>query len=90
MELRKRMIKRTIGGDTFLVPVGKAVYEANGLYFLTEVGAFIWDLLPQAQDEDEILRAVLEEYDVDEATAREDITAFLDKLKEMAILGGEL
>lgn len=86
MELRKRMIKRTIGGDTFLVPVGKAVYEANGLYFLTEVGAFIWDLLPQARNEEDLLAAVLESYEVEEDIARADIAQFLGKLKEMAIL----
>lgn len=39
MEFKKKMIKRTIGGETFLVPLGKAVYDANGLYFLTDVGA---------------------------------------------------
>lgn len=86
MELRKRMIKRTIGGDTFLVPVGKAVYEANGLYFLTEVGAFIWDLLPQARNEEDLLAAVLESYEVEEDIARADIAQFLGRLKEMAIL----
>lgn len=86
MELRKRMIKRTIGGETFLVPVGRAVYESNGLYFLTEVGAFIWDLLPQARDEEELLAAVLESYEVEEDIARADISEFLGKLKEMAIL----
>ena len=86
MELKKKMIKRTIGGETFLVPLGKAVYDANGLYFLTEVGAFIWDLLPQVEEENQILAAVLEEYDVDAETAQADIRGFMEKLKEMGIV----
>lgn len=86
MELKKKMIKRTIGGETFLVPLGKAVYDANGLYFLTEVGAFIWDLLPQVEEENQILAAVLEEYDVDAETAQADIREFMEKLKEMGIV----
>lgn len=86
MKIKKDLIKRQIAGDTFLVPVGKTIYNNNGLFFLTEVGAFLWDRLPQAAGEDELLTAVLAEYDVDEATARSDIRAYLDKLKEMDII----
>lgn len=86
MEFKKKMIKRTIGGETFLVPLGKAVYDANGLYFLTDVGAFIWDLLPQVEEENQILAAVLAEYDVSEDTAQADIHEFMEKLREMGII----
>ncbi len=86
MIIKKELMRRSIAGEAFLVPVGKTIYDSNGLFLLTEVGAFIWDLLPQVETEDEILRRVLAEYDVDEATASADITAFLNKLKEMDIL----
>lgn len=86
MKIKKELIKREIAGEAFLVPVGKSVYNANGLFALTEVGAFLWDLLPGAQNADDLLTAVLEEYDVDEATAKADIEAFLQKLQQMEIL----
>lgn len=86
MKVNKELIKRNIAGETFLVPVGKSVYDANGLFCLTEVGAFLWDLLPQAEDADALLQAVLEEYDVEEATAKADIDAFLEKLYKLEIL----
>ncbi len=86
MIIKKELLKRDIGGEYFLVPLGKTTYEANGLFALTEVGAFIWDILPQAENAEDILRAVLAEYDVDEATAKADIDAFLNKLKDMEIL----
>jgi hypothetical protein len=86
MIIRKELLKRDIGGEYFLVPLGKTTYDANGLFALTEVGAFIWDILPQAENAEDILRAVLAEYDVDEATAKADIDAFLNKLQDMDIL----
>ena len=86
MIIKKELLKRDIGGEYFLVPLGKTTYDANGLFALTEVGAFIWDILPQAENAEDILRAVLAEYDVDEATAKADIDAFLNKLKDMDIL----
>ncbi len=86
MQLKKELMKRSIAGDTFLVPVGKTIYDSNGLFLLTEVGAFLWDLLPEAEDEQQLLKAVLAEYEVDEATAAADIHEFVEKLKKMEII----
>jgi hypothetical protein len=86
MKIRKNLLKRDIAGESFLVPLGKSVYDSNGLFVLTDVGAFIWDLLPEAETEAEILQKILSAYDVDEATAQKDLTEFLDKLREMEIL----
>ena len=86
MNIKKELIRREIAGESFLIPVGRTVYDANGLYALTEVGAFLWDLLPEAKDEDALLRAVLETYDVSRSQAKADIAAFLEKLRKMEIL----
>jgi hypothetical protein len=86
MKIRKELLKREVGGEAFLVPLGKTVYDSNGLFVLTELGAFIWDLLPEAETEEEILRKILSEYEVDEATAGKDLAEFLDKLRDMEIL----
>ena len=86
MKLKKELLKREIAGDSFLIPMGTSVYDNNGMFLLTELGAFIWDLLPEADSIDDILHKVLEEYEVEEATAREDIAAFLKKLQDLEIL----
>ena len=86
MIIKKDLMKRQIAGETFLVPLGKTVYDNNGLFFLTEVGDFLWDRLPEAENEEQLLAAVLDTYEVDEATARADIAAFLEKLRKMDIL----
>ena len=86
MIIKKELIKRDIAGDTILVPVGKTVYDSNGLFVLNELGAFIWDLLPKVETEEEIVAAVLEEYEVTAQEAAVDIAEFLDKLREMEII----
>lgn len=86
MIIKKELIKRDIAGEVFLVPLGKSMYDSNGLFILTELGAFIWDLLPEAAGEEDIVKAVLAEYEVDEATARADIREFLKKLQDLQIL----
>ena len=86
MIIKKQLIKREIAGDTILVPVGKSVYDSNGLFVLNELGAFLWDRLPEASDVETLVDAVLEEYEVTREEAAADIGAFLEKLREMDIL----
>ena len=86
MIIKKELIKRDVAGDTVLVPVGKTVYDSNGLFILNEVAAFIWDRLESVASEQELLTAVLAEYEVTEAEARKDLQDFLAELRKMGIL----
>ena len=86
MNVKKELIKREIAGDVILVPVGKTALDNNGLFILNEVGGFLWDRLEQAENKDDLVNAVLAEYEVDEATAVQDVDYFLDKLIKMEIL----
>ena len=86
MKIKKRLLKRQIAGDAFLVPLGKEIYDSNGLFFLNPVGEFIWDQLEQAQSKEDILKTLLDEYDVEESVARTDVDAFFEKLRAMDII----
>ncbi len=86
MIIKKELIKRNIAGDTILVPVGATVYDSTGLFVMNDLGAFIWDLLPDADSTADICKAVLEEYDVTEEEATKDIEEFLSELRKMEII----
>ena len=86
MIIKKELIKREIAGDTILVPVGKTVLDSNGLFVLNELGAFIWDLLPEVNTEEDICRAILGEYDVSAEEAAQDVAEFMAMLRKMDII----
>ena len=86
MKIKKQLIKRDIAGDTILVPVGKTVYESNGLFVLNEVASFIWDILPDLDSEEEVVAKILEEYDVTQQQAASDTAEFFAKLRDMKII----
>lgn len=86
MKIKKELIKREIGGETILVPVGKTVYDSKGLFVINELGTFIWEMLPKAETEEDILNAILSEYDVSEDEAKKDLEEFLDTLRKMEII----
>ena len=82
MRVEKDFVLREIAGDYVIIPTGKTVLSFNGLISVNEVGAFLWELLQNEVTIDELVAAVLNEYDVDEVTAREDIQEFLDALAQ--------
>ena len=86
MIIKKELIKREIAGDTILVPVGKTVYDSNGLFVMNELGAFIWDLLPGVETEAQICEAILAEYEVTAEEAAADVAEFLGKLRDLDVI----
>ena len=86
MKIKKELVKREIAGDTILVPVGKTMYDSRGMFILNELGAFIWDHLEEAETEADLVRAVTEEYDVEEVVAAADVHEFAEKLRELGVI----
>ena len=86
MKIKKDFILREIVGDYVLVPVGKTVNEFTGLFPLTETGARIYELLPEAENEEYIVNKLYEEYEVDRETLKTDVNGFLDKLRKYGII----
>ncbi len=56
----------------------------KGEYFgLEGVGSFVWEIIQQKEMTfDDLVAAVVEEYEVDEATAQADLKTLLAQLKE--------
>ncbi len=59
---------------------------AHDVKVLNPVGSAIYGLLDGTRDLDAIVRAVVAEFDVDEATARKDVEDFLADLRERGML----
>ncbi|MBR3796809.1 MAG: PqqD family protein [Clostridia bacterium] len=86
MKLKDGFILSRIAGKVVAVPtVGDL--DLNMMISLNETGAFLWEKLQNDVSEEELVCALLQEYDVDEATARRSVTAFVFKLKENGIIG---
>ena len=77
---------REIAGTWIVVPLGERVVDFNGLMTLSETGAFLWNKLEQGADKNELLTALLEEYEVDKDTAIADINEFLESLETGGVI----
>lgn len=86
MQIKKEFVLREIAGDYIIIPTGATVLEFNGLITVNEVGVTLWKMLQEEVTMEQLVKGVLDEYDVEEAVAREDIQEFLNKLVEGCIL----
>ncbi len=86
MKLKYEFNVREIAGEYILVPMGAGALQFSGMVTTNAVGAAICDCLKESTTADAILAKLLEEFDIDEATAREDMDAFLASLEKAGLL----
>lgn len=79
-------VVRQIAGETIAIPAGPAARELSGLLALGGSGQFLFDLLQTEQTEDSLVKAMLDSYEVDEATARADVAEFVEVLRSSGVL----
>lgn len=86
MKIRKEFVLREIAGDYIIIPTGKTTLALKGLITVNEVGAALWKMLQSEKSLDDLVKGILDEYDVEESVAREDIQEFLETLHKNGIL----
>ena len=75
-----------MANDYMLVPTGDQIDSFNGTVILNEVSAFLLDQMKEDLEKEELVERLLMEFDVDPATAREDVDAAVEKMKQIGIL----
>lgn len=60
--------------------------QTKRYFSLNETGTRIWEMVQQTAGEDAIVEALLEEYEVDEATARSEVRRILDELIDAQLI----
>ena len=85
MKLKDGFILRTVAGQSVVLPVGGDL-DLNMMITLNDTGAFLWEKLQAGTTEANLVIALLEEYDVDEATAKNAVSGFVKKLNDNGFL----
>ena len=86
MRIVPGFVVRQIAGETIAIPAGPAARELSGLLALNGSGQFLFGLLQDEQTEESLVQAMLDSYDIDEATARTDVAEFVEILRSSGVL----
>ncbi|MCX7709020.1 MAG: PqqD family protein [Clostridia bacterium] len=85
MKIKEGFMLREIADSWVVVPVGKRVVEFNGLISLSESGALLWQKLENGAAEEDLLKSMLHEYEIEEDAALADIRDFIRTLDEKGL-----
>lgn len=86
MKIKEDFILRKVADSYVVVPVNNMSLDFNGIINLNETGAFLFELLQNGADREELISKLLDEYEVTEQKAENDIDLFIEKVKGADIL----
>lgn len=86
MKIKNGYVLREVAGSHVVLPVGEATIDFNGMASLNETGAFLFERMKEETTEDALVQALLETYEIDEATAKQDVETFVSKIREAGIV----
>ena len=75
-----------VAGEYIAVPVGQRANLFKGVVALTDAGAFLFRYMKQDRSEEELLKKLIDEYDVTADTARKDVEGFLNKMLKLGLV----
>ena len=77
------VVSRAIVGEVILVPIRQNVGDLESIYTLNETAAHAWMLLDGERTLGQIVEQIVNEFDVDQAEAQQDLVELLMQLEEI-------
>ena len=78
----QRSVSRVIDGQALILDAAR-----DEIRQLNEVGSLIWSMILKSEStRDDILKAVIDQFEVELNQARVDLDAFLDELHDLALI----
>ena len=86
MKAKNGFVMRFVVDEYMLMPTDDNINRFDGSVLLNEVSAFIWEQLQKETTFEELLAAMLAEFDVPEAVAKKDLEALLATFREYGLI----
>lgn len=86
MQIKNGFVLRNVLDEHMVMPAGDLIGKFDGTVVLNDVSAFVFEQLKEPVSREDILAAILAEYEVDEETAAKDLDALLAQFRELGML----
>lgn len=86
MKIKEGFVIREIAGESIVFALGEASKSFNGMIRLNESAKMLWKLLEQGCQKENLICAMLEQYDVEREIAEHDVDRLIETLKGANIL----
>ena len=79
-------LHRKVASNDVLISVGSNIANFNGYITLNPTASFLWDAMSVPQNACQLVQALIEEFDVPEEIAKQDVEAFLQMLQKESMI----
>ncbi len=86
MQIKEGFTLRNVLDEHMVMPCGENIGKFDGTVVLNDVSAFVFEQLKKPVSREDILAAILAEYEVDEATAAKDLDGLLAQFRELGMI----
>lgn len=87
MKLKDGVIITEANGEYVAVAAGDAGRDFNGMIRMNKTAAFIMEKMQEEIDEDGLVQALCDKYDVNRETARQNVRMIVDRLRTTGLIG---
>lgn len=86
MKAKPGFVLRNVVDEYILMPTGDNIGQFNGTVLLNEVSAFVWQKLQNPMSKEDLLKAILDEFEVEKAVASADLDVLIGTLREYGVI----
>lgn len=86
MKVKEGFVLRNVVDEHIIMPTGDNIAKFEGAVVLNDVAAFVFEQLKNPVSKEDLLCAILSEFEVDEETAKNDLDMLIEKLIELNII----
>lgn len=83
------VVSRRIAGELFLIPVRGKIADMEKIFTLSAVAEYIWERLDGQKTQNEILRDVMANFDVEQERAESDMRELIMELSGAGLISEE-
>jgi len=86
MRIKSGFTVKEIGSKYIVVPVEERALDFNGIITLNKTGKFLFELLKEEKNLEQLVDAMTNTYEVSQEQAKKDVILFIEELKKKNIL----
>lgn len=86
MKAKDGFVLRNVVDEYILMPVDDTILQFDGAVLLNEVSAFVWNQIQTPVSKADLLKSILDEFEVEEEVAAHDLDNLLETFSGFGII----
>ena len=81
MKIKEGFLLKNVAGNHVVVRIGNSTLDFNGMMSLNDTGAFLFGKLIEGTSKEQLIKDLMNQYDVSEELAAKDVEDFILKVE---------